>query len=238
MLGKMKTFRILMMLLWGFTTALCLILNMKKCRQEKPVVHCARKIWGLFVAVSIVSVLLVLIDANMGNHMEIWKPYKNALIFGDAWGTKRGMIWRFAGEFFAQKSSVLDKLIGNGPDTFYIITMDYFKKAMKAAGNTTYDSVHNEYLEYLVTIGILGAIAYLGILSTGLQQIFKKPKNNYAIACGIAVLAYATQAIINIAIPITTPILMMLLYVGISIAKESVDGKIETEKTEKESYEI
>ena len=59
----------------------------------------------------------------------------------------------------------------------------------------------------------------------------------FAIACGFAVLAYAVQAVVNIAIPITTPVLMILLYVGISIAKESADGKTKIEITEKKSYE-
>ena len=68
--------------------------------------------------------------------------------------------------------------------------------------------------------------------------MFKKSKNRFAIACGFAVLAYAVQAVVNIAIPITTPIYIMLLYVGISITKESVDIKTEIEKTEVESYEI
>ena len=68
--------------------------------------------------------------------------------------------------------------------------------------------------------------------------MLKKSKNRFAIACGFAVLAYAVQAVVNIAIPITTPIYMMLLYVGISITKESVDIKTEIEKTEVESYEI
>ena len=73
---------------------------------------------------------------------------------------------------------------------------------------------------------------------TSLGQMFKNLKNRFAIACGFAVLAYAVQAIVNIAIPITTPILMMLVYVGISIAKERSNGNAETGKAEKESYEI
>ena len=93
-----------------------------------------------------------------------------------------------------------------------------------------FDSAHNEYIEYLTTIGILGTLAYLGVLITGVRQMLKKSKDRFAIACGFAVLAYGVQAVVNIAIPITTPIYMMLLYVGISIAKESADGKTEIEK--------
>lgn len=236
-IGKTKAILGFMMLLWGLTAVLYLRFRMKKDEQEKQTVRYARKIWVLLFVVGIVAVLAVLIDANTGNHPEIWEPYKSALIFDDAWGNGRGMIWRFAWEFFTQKSTILDKLIGNGPDTFFIITMDYFKKAMKAGG-IIFDSVHNEYLECLVTIGILGTIAYIATLVTSLKQMLGNAKNAYAIACGIAVLAYAVQAIVNIAIPITMPILMMLLYVGINISSAATDCKTEMVKTEKESYEI
>lgn len=238
MVGKTKVFHVLAVFLWMFTGTVCWGLHIKKYERGTKGVHCAKMMWTIFIAIGIVGALIVLADANMGNHQEIWKPYQSILVFNDAWGTGRGIIWRFALEFFTQKSSILDKLIGNGPDTFYIITMDYFKKAMKAAGDVFYDSVHNEYLEYLVTIGILGTIAYISLLVTSLHHMLKKSKNEYAIACGVAVFTYAVQAVVNIAIPITTPILMMLLYVGISIAKESADGQTETEKMETESYEI
>lgn len=224
--GKTKAFLVLVALLWIFTVIIYLKSYMKKRGYENQEGRNARKIWMLLVIAGIVGVLFVLVDANMGNHPEIWKSYQSVLVLNDTWGNGRGIIWRFAWEFFTQKSSLLDKLIGNGPDTFFIITMDYFKKAMKAGG-TIFDSVHNEYLEYLVTIGILGTIAYISTLVASLWQMFVNAKNEYTIACGIAVLAYAVQAIVNIAIPITMPILMMLLYVGISIAKESVDGKRE-----------
>ena len=230
--GKAKAFLVLVALLWIFTVIIYLKLYMKKRGHENQEVRNARKIWILLVIAGIAGVLFVLVDANMGNHPKIWKPYQSVLVFNDAWGNGRGIIWRFAWEFFTQKSSILDKLIGNGPDTFFIITMDYFKKAMKAGG-TIFDSVHNEYLEYLVTIGILGTIAYVSTLAASLWQMVVDATNEYTIACGIAVLAYAVQAVVNIAIPITMPILMMLLYVGISIAKESANGKREIEKNGK-----
>ena len=238
MAGKTKAFHALTVFLWMITGTVCWGLHMKKYEQETQGVRCAKMMWTVLIAIVIVGALIVLADANLGNHPEIWKPYQSILMFNDAWGTGRGIIWRFALEFFTQKSSVLDKLIGNGPDTFYIITMDYFKKAMKAAGDVFYDSVHNEYLEYLVTIGILGTIAYISLLVTSLYHMFKNTKNVYAIACGMAVLAYAVQAVVNIAIPITTPILMMLLYVGINIANGTTNSKTEIEKVGKKRYEI
>ena len=236
-IGKTTAGIMLMIALWVLTVILMLAFR-KAAEQEEKSARYAKRGWAILVALGVVIVLAVFIDANRGNHSDIWAPYQNILIFSDTWGTGRGINWCFAWEYFTKDASFLKKLIGYGPDTYYIITMDRYKHAMRDAGYGIFDAAHNEYIEYLTTIGILGTLAYLGVIVTSLRQMLNNPKNRFAIACGFAVLAYAVQAIVNIAIPITTPILMILLYVGISIAKESADGKTETEKTEKESYEI
>ncbi len=228
-IGKTTAGIALMIAVWVFTIILMLAFR-KVADQEEKNARCAKRAWTILVVLSMVAVLAVYIDANSGNHSEIWAPYQNILIFSDTWGTGRGINWRFAWEYFTKDAGLLKKLFGYGPDTYYIITMDRFKHAMRDAGYGMFDSAHNEYIEYLTTIGILGTLAYLGVLITGVRQMLKKSKDRFAIACGFAVLAYGVQAVVNIAIPITTPIYMMLLYVGISIAKESADGKTEIEK--------
>lgn len=221
-IGKTKAFMLLTAALWLFTMVIVAIFRGKKTdEQEAKTARAARRIWLALFIVAVVAVIAVLVDANSGRHPEIWEAYKNVLIFSDTWGTGRGINWRFAWEFFTEKSSFLDKLIGNGPDTYYIITMDNFKHLMKDAGYGIFDSAHNEYLECLVTIGVLGTIAYIGMLATSLRQMLKNRKNIYAVACGFAILAYAVQAVVNIAIPITTPIFMILLYVGINSSQSS-----------------
>ncbi len=221
-IGKTKAFMFLTVALWLLTTVIAVLFHRKKsAEQEEKTTQVARRIWLLLFIVAVVAVIVVLVDANSGRHPEIWEAYKNVLIFSDTWGTGRGINWRFAWEFFTQKSSFLDKLIGNGPDTYYIITMDNFKHLMKDAGYGIFDSAHNEYLECLVTIGVLGTIAYLSLLATSLRQMLKNRENVYSLACGFAILAYAVQAVVNIAIPITTPIFMILLYVGINSSRSS-----------------
>lgn len=221
-IGKTKAFMLLTAALWLFTMLIAAMFHRKKSdEQEAKTARVARRIWLALFIIAVVAVIAVLVDANSGRHPEIWEAYKNVLIFSDTWGTGRGINWRFAWEFFTEKSSFLDKLIGNGPDTYYIITMDNFKHLMKDAGYGIFDSAHNEYLECLVTIGVLGTFAYIGMLATSLRQMLKNRKNIYAVACGFAILAYAVQAVVNIAIPITTPVFMILLYVGINSSQSS-----------------
>ena len=221
-LGKTNAFLFLTIALWMFAIVLSLYFRKEVMQAvEEKTTRIARRIWlGLFLAGSL-TVVAVFVDANTGKHPEIWNAYRNVLIFGDGWGTGRGFNWRLAWEFFTKDASLLQKMIGYGPDTYYIITMDRYKHAMRDAGYGIFDSAHNEYLEYLTTIGILGTLAYLEVLATSLRQILKKPGNACAIACGFAVLAYAVQSVVNIAIPLTTPIFMILLYVGINSSQSS-----------------
>lgn len=221
-LGKTNAFLFLTIALWMFAIILSLRFRKEVMQAvEEKTTRIARRIWlGLFLAGSL-AVVAVFVDANTGKHPEIWSAYRNVLIFGDGWGTGRGFNWRLAWEFFTKDASLLQKIIGYGPNTYYIITMDRYKHAMRDAGYGIFDSAHNEYLEYLTTIGILGTLAYLGVLATSLRQMLKKPDNACAIACGFAVLAYAVQSLVNIAIPLTTPIFMLLLYVGINSTQSS-----------------
>lgn len=236
-LGKTKAFAALTIALWVFTALVFMAFyKTQKSEKDERTMRIARHSWLFLFVAALAGVVAVLVDANSGHHPDIWESYKNILIFSDTWGTGRGLNWRLAWEYFTKDARILKKLIGYGPDTYYIITMDRFKDIMLKAGYGNFDAAHNEYIDYITTIGILGMLAYLGILATGLRQMFKEPKNMFAIACGFAVLAYAVQAVVNIAIPITTPILMILLCVGISIAKETVNRNIE-EKMEMESYE-
>lgn len=220
-LGKTKAILLLTVALWLFAVVLTLLFRKERTEaQEEKISRIARRSWLALFIVGVLAVLFIFIDANSGKHPELWNAYSNTLIFSDTWGTGRGLNWRFAWEYFTKDASILKKLIGYGPDTYYIITMDRFKHAMRDAGYGIFDSAHNEYIEYLTTIGILGLMAYLGVLATSLRKMFRKPQNAYAIACGFAVLAYAVQAVVNIAIPITTPILMLLLYMGVVVDRE------------------
>ena len=171
--------------------------------------------WIALIAMGFITVITILVLANKGVHPEIWEPYKNILIFNDEWGTFRGLNWRLAMEYWNNDATLFAKIFGYGPDTYYIITMDRFFDLMYWNNYGYFDSVHNEYLEYMLTVGIAGLIAYLAFLFTAVKSMLSgKERGAWMIAVGV--IAYAVQAVINIAIAITTPVLMILMFVGIA----------------------
>ena len=65
---------------------------------------------------------------------------------------------------------LIQKIFGYGPDTFGIVTKANNYPEMFDRYYETFDSAHNEYLQYLVTIGPFGLLAYLGIHGSIIYQ--------------------------------------------------------------------
>ena len=94
--------------------------------------------------------------------------------------------------------------------------------------NEKFDSAHNEYLQYLITIGIVGLAAYLTLLFTSIVEMIRASKKRpVMMALAFALVCYGAQAAVNISVPIVAPIMMTLLMVGVSGAS---DGREEADR--------
>lgn len=182
--------------------------------ERKDGIKRFKNVWRALIVIAAVSVVVILILANSGWQKEALAPYENMLIFSDSWGTGRGLCWRLGMEFWCNDANLWMKLFGYGPDTYYIITMDRFMNIMQDAGYGMFDSAHNEYFEYFITVGIIGLITYVLLIYSALHRMIKKG-NEYSKALAFGVIGYASQAVVNIAIPIVSPVYMILMYVGI-----------------------
>lgn len=132
--------------------------------------------------------------------------------FNDAWGTHRGFMWIRAFNIFIDMN-IIHKLFGSGPDTFgnMMDTLGYNQELLSYKGETT-DCAHNVYLNYLVTIGLLGVGSYItAIAATLIRTVKIASKNKYAVIFAGSILCYSVQAIVNIDQPITTPLFIVML---------------------------
>lgn len=146
------------------------------------------------------------------------------LRFGPKWGTHRGIMWIRAFDIF-KDADFIHKLFGYGPDTFYQLYKPYFDELQKY-GNSSTDAAHNEYINYLVTIGIAGLGSYLAFVGGALVRGFKSAKKNpVVLAFAAAVIAYATQAVVNIAVPISTPLFIIFVALCEAMAKAPLSQK-------------
>ena len=118
----------------------------------------------------------------------------------------------------------MHKLFGYGPDTFGILTTgNFFSDMLQSAQGQLFDNAHNEYLQYLVTIGALGLLTYVAFLAAaGRRMIAGKNENGYIVGCLFAVLCYVVQALVNLSLPIATPVMWLLLSVGMAACRNSL----------------
>lgn len=149
--------------------------------------------------------------------------------FNDKWGTHRGYMWRKSAEIFGG-FGVKDKLLGCGPDTFYTAFSPYFSELYRLYGDGSTNCAHNEYLNYLVTTGILGLAAYLAVIGSFIVRAVKYAKvNPLAMVCCSGVICYCIQAVVNIAQPITTPLFIILLAIGEAVCRKAKESNRLTE---------
>ena len=179
-----------------------------------------RWIWLAVVIIVFSGLGKVLYDVNIAGNVEKYGSLRKYLLFNDDWGTHRGYIWHLAIRIY-QKFPILHKLFGYGPDTFGIITVQGYFDEMVGRYNEKFDSVHNEYLQYLVTIGIVGMIAYISLLVTVLARLIRKGKENPVIlSTAMAVICYGAQALVNISVPIVAPVLFTLMAMGLAACRD------------------
>ena len=181
----------------------------------------------VIVLLGFVTITYILLDMNVfRQHVDIWRQLPSAyqLNLDDNWGTHRGHNWRIAFTNFTQNFSLFQRLFGYGPDTYLVVSERTFYEEMVQKYGEVYDSAHNEYINYLICEGMVGLIAYLGIIVSSVKLGLKNMKNNiYVLACVMTVIAYAVQAVVNIAIPITTPVFFVIMYM---CAREEMIYKI------------
>ena len=244
-----RTLFIVSLLLFGVLLAVWMILHKKEnstasskaltgedisWKYAKPL----RIIWAGLGILAACVLIWIFYDANHGGHPELYAPYRGILIFDNAWGTHRGYNWRLLFKYF-REFPLYKKLIGSGPETYGIYTHVYDHYQMLEMFDETYDSPHNEWLQYLFTTGILGFIGYYGLVKCALWNGFgigrKKASADaessavkagsgaseaavplIGVAFAYALQVYTLQSFVNISIPVIVP--LVVLSIGVCVA--------------------
>ncbi len=214
-IGKTAFLPIITITLW----MIALLLMFKKIplifKNQQPIPYL--KIWKILLISAFAIILFFLLDVNVLGNQKRYGSWTQYLLFSDSWGSNRGFIWKKALELYCNFSSI-HKIFGYGPDTFAILSTQTIQEEMYKISGTYFDSVHNEYLHYLLTIGPAATIAYIFFIAGVLKNMFQL-KDNYKwlTAMAMAVLCYMTQAIININVPLVAPMVWLFLSLGMSV---------------------
>ena len=224
--GQSLGFRILTVLLLAFTAFLCFWQKKPEKTGDAAVVKRWRLLWGFAVLAVFLEIAFILYDANALGHAERYASFRRYIILNDDWGTERGFVWR-VGLTAWWNQPFMHRLFGYGPETFGILTWQYRTDSAVNYG-VIFDSMHNEYLQNLVTMGPVGMLSYIGIVIGSVCVIWKLAgsgtEKTWLFAAAFAIACYGTQAMVNISMPIVAPIMWILIGLGLSAVREAAHG--------------
>lgn len=163
--------------------------------------------------------------------LHVLPPFLNKLydvsffVFDNGWGNHRGFNWR-AAVMALKNASFKDLLIGVGPDCFSVAMDKYYGAEVANYWNgLKLACAHNEFLNVLVTEGILGLIAYVGFMVSSLVRCIKASNKELAAIFIMAiVLAYVGHNFFCYQQCICTPILFLFIGIGEVIVKSTTDN--------------
>lgn len=206
-------------------------------KENDSLLKLLRYIWLaiLIIAFAFIIFLGMKINANVEAAKEKYGALADYFVFNDYWGTFRGYIWRASVEEY-MKFPMLHKIFGSGPDTFGIYIYALRFNEMTRVTNQIFDATHNEYIQFLFTLGPVATLSYIvaiispniKALRTGLSDLRDDAMLPFLYASAMAVICYATQAMVNLNLPVVTPFLW--IFLGITVALLRGKGDVKKEK--------
>lgn len=199
----------ILMLLFLFIVALILY----KIDSESVYKNSKKIVNGILITAGMVVLFMVLISNFVLENSS--QPFISKFRLNGAWGTNRGYIWGYTLKIFL-KLNPIQMLFGIGPDTYGIIFRKFYFDEMLSIWNKNVINAHSEPLQLLITNGIAGLIAYYGIFISAVNVFITRNRIELK-AISVAIISYLCQGLVNNIQGICTPLVFIMLGVGMSI---------------------
>lgn len=162
----------------------------------------------VFVSVAVLSLCVAVVIAVNVNYRAFPKgTFWYGLVFKESTFNDRGYIW-IRTMSAIRDEPVLRKLFGNGLNSFQTV----MKTMGKVPIDNEYADPHNEILQMMMDMGLLGLIGYFGLLSASLIRGIRNWRGNkFHIITILTVSVYMVQALINEYSIYTLPFLFIFL---------------------------
>lgn len=155
-----------------------------------------RKIIFFIMISCVLAALLLIVSVN------IWTEWGTKAGFGmlqltDEFGSYRGYIWKKSCLSFKEQP-LLKQIFGCGMNSFWDnMPEKYQTEILSILGGRLLDA-HNEFLQYLVTTGVVGTAGYFGFLFYHVYVWWKKAAGNPMLIIGIiTICSYLVQGLVN-----------------------------------------
>lgn len=178
---------------------LLVLLIVNKGAEKEKIKICYskwRKIIFAGIAVCFLGFLVLVIAVNIWAEWGV-KAGLGMLQLTDGFGSSRGYIWKSTISIFKEQP-LIKQIFGCGMNCFWEgMPVKYQNEMMQYFGARLLDA-HNEFLQYLATAGIVGAIGYFGFLIRHIYLWWKKAAENPLLIIGVVtVCSYLVQGLVN-----------------------------------------
>ena len=158
------------------------------------------------IAVTLGVVLVVL--ANFMPGFPSLGKLDDLLVFNDDWGTYRGTAWRISWSAWTAQP-FWRKLLGVGPGMMHTAVAQWAGADITARMKTFY-AAHNEYLELLLTSGVLGLAAWVWFVAVHLRKAAQNWLRPGVAPVTLALVSYLAHAAVSIRVSMIFPEIMLL----------------------------
>ena len=177
---------------------------------------------GFIFIIAILPLLILCIVLTTTGHLPAFFQNINYLVFNDNWGNGRGFTWKYSVSMFAEYSLPL-KLFGVGPDCFASYTYAYHAADVSARwGESVLANAHNEWLNTLLTTGLLGLFSYAGIFVSAFVTFIRKQKDSiFLLAAAGCIASYFFHNMFCYQQVACTPLIFLIIGLGEFIRREN-----------------
>ncbi len=172
--------------------------------REIPLWKAGRVLAAIAVTLGVVLVAL----ANFMPGFPSLGKLDDLLVFNDDWGTYRGTAWRISWSAWTAQP-FWRKLLGVGPGMMHTAVAQWAGADITARMKTFY-ATHNEYLELLLTSGVLGLSAWVWFVTAHLRKAAQNWLRPGVAPVTLALVSYLAHAAVSIRVSMIFPEIMLL----------------------------
>lgn len=176
--------------------------------------------WYLWAVLVLLAGMVCLIAAvNLLNWGFLEEGLPGKLKIDDAWGTYRGYVWIRSLSIY-NGFPPGNKLFGCGANTLSYLLNEQYGQEMTELFHAKFIDAHNEYLQSLLTTGIVGTVGYFGmILFPAVQSVRQIGDNENALFVVAGTAAFLAQAFVNNTQVVTLPFVFIQTGIFLSVIR-------------------
>ncbi len=172
--------------------------------REVPLWKAGRVLTAVVVGLGVALVVL----ANFMPGFPSLGKLDDMLVFNDDWGTYRGTAWRISWSAWLAQP-FWRKLLGVGPGMMHTAVAQWAGADLTARMKTFY-AAHNEYLELLLTGGVLSLAAWVWFVAAHLRKAAQNWLRPGVAPVTLALVSYLAHAVVSIRVSMIFPEIMLL----------------------------